>query len=537
MTGTRPNVVIVLADDLGYSDLGCFGSEIRTPTLDRLAATGVRMTNFHNTPRCSPSRASLLTGLHPHQTGIGILTNDDGPDGYDGNLNDRCVTIAEILKGGGYATMMSGKWHLATDMKKPNDAWPTNRGFDSFYGTLTGCGSYYQPGTLTRDTTNIDDEALDPDYFYTDRIADEAVQFLDKLHQDNPDQPFFVYLPFTAPHWPLHARPETIAHYDGVYDEGWDNLRQARLDRQVELGIVEPGAKLSDRDQSVLAWSEEPDKAWQARRMQAYAAQIEEMDTAIGRVVGKVESLGALDNTLIIFLSDNGASYESVPLVELERFRQRTDIVKTMTKAGQPVRIGNDPTLPPGAENTYASYGKGWANASNTPFRLYKLYAHEGGVSSPFIVHWPAGDLAEGQQVADPFQLINVLPTLLEVTGSNYPERRDNIPVHPITGASMLPAWRNEHVEPADLWWEHVGNAAIQSGRWKLVRQQGWPWELYDITSDRVEMVDLSSKFPDVVQDLALRWEEYAQRVGVIPFDVTMQIYHDRGLRWIDAIG
>jgi arylsulfatase len=538
MGGTKPNVVLILADDLGYSDLSCFGGEIRTPTLDRLAAGGLRMSAFHNTPRCSPSRASLLTGLHPHQAGIGILTNDDGPGAYRGNLNDRCLTMAEILKQAGYKTALRGKWHLANDMKNPNPAWPTFRGFDSFYGTLTGCGSYYQPGTLTRGTTNIDDEALRPDYFYTDVIAEEAVKFLDEhAHSGEDRPPFFLYLPFTAPHWPLHARPETIASYDGVYDVGWDVIRERRLERQKRLGLVDASVTLSERDPAVLAWEDEPQKEWQAARMQAYAAMVEELDAAVGRVVSQLEAQGDLDNTILIFLSDNGAAAEPVPLIDFEQFRERRDILKHYTKDGRPVRIGNDPLVTPGGEDTYSSYGRAWANVSNTPFRLFKLWAHEGGVSAPFIVHWPEGDLQTGQIVHDPYQLVHVLPTILEATETAYPEEREGVPVHPLPGTSMLGSWKGASGSTQPLFWEHCGNAALQIGRWKLVRQYDWPWELYDISVDRTESNDLAAEYPDIVQDLSEQWERRAEAVGVIPFRKTLEIYHSRGLDYRHAIG
>jgi arylsulfatase A-like enzyme len=538
VTTTQPNIVIVLADDLGYSDLGCYGGEIRTPNLDRLAAEGVRLTNFHNSPRCSPSRASLLTGLHPHQTGIGILTNDDRPAGYAGSLNDRCVVVAETLRDAGYDTAVRGKWHLASDMKHANPAWPTERGFDSFWGTLTGCGSFYQPGTLTRDTESAEHEALDPDFFYTDRIGQEAVEFLERQQSTGPERPFFLYVPFTAPHWPLHARPETIAGYRDVYEAGWDAIRQRRWERQRELGIVPGHEQLSPRDPGVAEWDAEPEKSWQAARMSAYAAQVEEMDTAIGRIVSTLEEQGRFDDTIFIFLSDNGASDESLPQIELERFRQRRDILRTTTKDGRPVQIGNDPAVAPGGEDTYQSYGRSWANVSNTPFRLYKLWAHEGGISTPFIVRWPGGQLPAGNITRTPHQLTDVVPTLLEATGANYPETRDGVEVHPLPGASMLDALRGLDADrETSQWWEHTGNGALRRGKWKLVRQWGWPWELYDLELDRSETLNLADEHPELVAELSAEWQDRCDRYGVIPFERTMELYHARGREWKDAIG
>lgn len=537
MASPQPNIIIVLADDLGFSDLGCYGSEIRTPTLDRLAQEGIRLTGFHSSPRCSPSRASLLTGLHPHQTGIGILTNDDSPRSYRGNLNDRCVTVAEILRDAGYATAIRGKWHLASDMEKPNAAWPTFRGFESFWGTLTGCGSFYQPGTLTRDVDSAEQETLDPSFFYTDRIGEEAVTFLREHGRTTPDGPFFLYLPFTAPHYPVHARPDTIASYEGVYDAGWDEVREARWKRQRTMGLVDETYELSPRDPSVPAWDLEPNQGWQARRMQGYAAQVEEMDRAIGSVIAEIESQGLLDDTLVIFLSDNGASDESLPLVELERFRERSDIVRKATRDGRKVLIGNDPDVDLGAEDTYGSYGKGWANVSNTPFRLYKLWTHEGGIAAPLIARWPAGALRAGEVLHGAYQLTDVVPTLLEATGASHPDERDGVPVHDLVGESMLSWWRG--AEPSDhtLWWEHVGNGALRQGRWKLVRQHGWDWELYDLVADRSEQHDLAGAYPEVVDELVAEWETRARQTGVIPFEETMRLYHERGLTWKDAIG
>lgn len=533
------NFIIFLADDLGYSDLGAYGGEIRTPNLDRLAQFGVRLSNFHNTPRCSPSRASLLTGLHPHQTGMGILANDNSTEGgYRGKINDKCVTIAEILRTAGYATAVRGKWHLTPSNNTPDDAWPTSRGFDSFFGTLTGCGSYYQPGTLTRNTTNVEDEALDPDFFYTDAIADEAVQFLADHHaQHGSAKPYFLYVPFTAPHWPLHARPETIASYDGMYDVGWDVIRERRFAKQKALGVIPQNTELSPRDPAVQAWDDEPNKRWQARRMEVYAAMVTEMDTAIGRVLDQVRANGDWEDTVIVFLADNGASSESIPVIEMEDFRQRTDILRHYTRDGRPVHFGNDALVMPGPEDTYGSYGRAWANVSNTPYRMYKLWTHEGGIASPFIVHWPNGDLQRGEIIGSPYQLVNVLPTILEIADVSYPQERQGVPVHPLTGESMLQALRGaEHRNPL-LWWEHCGNAALIRGEWKLVRQYDWPWELYNLRRDRSELVDLADEHPDLVRELAAEWEGLAEVNGVIPFKKTLEIYKNRNLGWNYAIG
>lgn len=538
MTGTtrRPNVVLIVADDLGFSDLGCYGGEIRTPALDGLAADGVRLSQFYNTARCSPSRASLVTGLHPHQTGIGILTNDDRPVGYPGSLNDRCVTMAEALAGAGYATFLAGKWHLSSDVWNPSGSWPTRRGFQGFYGTLTGCGSYFWPGTLTRGEQPAEPEPLGREYYYTDAISDEATLFVRRQAREAPGQPFFLYVAHVAPHWPLHALPQDIHSYTGIFDAGWDVLRERRMERLVESGLVPPGTPLSMRDPSQPAWSVEPNPEWQLRRMCAYAAQVDRMDQGIGRLLEALRETGVLDDTLIIFLSDNGASSEELPKGELEQFRRRSDIVRLTTRDGRPVQIGNLPGVPPGAEDTYASYGQAWANLSNTPFRYYKRWVHEGGIATPFIMHWPAGGL-RGGVVHHPFQLVDVLPTVLEATGTSSPTEFRGRALIPLEGRSMLPALRGEPMEDATLFWEHTGNCAVRHGRWKLVRAHPDSWELYDLNVDRAETRDVAGEYPGVVARLVDAFDEWAARVGLIPWEQTVALYEERGRTPEDAAG
>jgi arylsulfatase A-like enzyme len=532
VTVVRPNVVLVLADDLGYSDLGCYGSEIRTANLDELGRRGVRLSQFYNTARCSPSRASLLTGLHPHQTGIGVLTNDDSPDGYPGTLGDRCVTTAEVLRAAGYATCLAGKWHMSSQMRRPDDSWPTRRGFDRFFGTITGCGSYYQPGTLTRGEKDATTESDDPDFFYTDAISAEAEEFIREA-----TQPFFLYAAYTAPHWPLHAPEADVDAYDGVYDAGWDELRRRRMDALIREGILPPDSELSDRDPTQPAWDEVSEKTWQARRMQVYAAMVERMDRGIGRIVTALRETGRLDDTLFIFLSDNGASPETLPKATAEQFRTRVDILPRGTRDGRPIRLGNTPDIDPGPEDTYASYGRAWANLSNTPFRYYKRWVHEGGIAAPFIIHWPADGVAGGTVVNTPFQLVDVLPTILDATGVEYPSSYGGRDVPPPEGRTMLPALRGESVGDATLYWEHTGNAALRSDHWKLVREYPYDWELYDIERDRSELHDVSALHPDVVEELSARWRRWADRVGVKPWETTLEIYRSRGLTDDDAAG
>ncbi len=534
---TRPNVLLVLVDDMGFSDIGCYGGEIDTPHIDRLAREGVRFSQFYNTARCSPSRASLLTGLHPHQTGIGILTNDDRPRGYPGTINRRCVTIAEVLKAAGYATCLSGKWHLASELRRPNDAWPTRRGFERFFGTLTGCGSFFQPGTLTRGETNVEDEARRPDFYYTDAITDEAVAFVRDCEASRPADPFFLYVAYTAPHWPLHARAEDIARYRGRFDAGWDTLRERRLERQRASGLFDDAVALSGRDPTQPSWNDAEYKEWQARRMEAYAAQIDRMDQGVGRVLDAIEATGRLDDTIVVFLSDNGASDEALPLVELERFKLRTDILRHTTRDGREVRFGNEPSIVPGGEDTYSSYGRAWANLSNTPFRYYKRWVHEGGIATPFIVRWPAGRLSVGEVVRQPAQLTDVMPTILEATGASYPGRHAGREILPVEGRSLLPALRGRSSADGTLYWEHTGNAAIRRGRWKLVRDWPSPWELYDLERDRTELVDLAEGHPGLVAELSAEWDAWARRIGVIPFEETVRLYADLGRPPREAMG
>jgi len=533
---TRPNVVLILADDMGFSDLGCYGGEIVTPNLDVIGRGGVRFSNFYNTARCSPSRASLLTGLHPHQTGIGILTNDDRPHGYPGTLNQHCATLAEILRDQGYATCLSGKWHLASEMHVPNGAWPTRRGFDRFFGTLTGCGSFYQPGTLTRGEADASAEADAPGFFYTDAIAEEGARFImEHRAQDAP--PIFLYAAFTAPHWPLHAIEDDIGRYDGRFDEGWDKLRSERLARLMAEGILPADTALSDRDPTQPPWDEADHPSWQVLRMQVYAAQVERLDRGIGRILQALRETGRIDNTLLLFLSDNGASAEELPLVKLADFAKRSDIVPRHSRNGQPIRIGNSPDIVPGADDTYSSYGRAWANLSNTPFRFYKRWVHEGGIATPLLVSWPAAGLNDGAVVDHPFQLVDIVPTIIEATGAAYPPPSLRWPVEALEGRSMLPTLRGDAPNAAPLFWEHTGNAAIRLGRWKLVREYPTAWELYDMDMDRTELVDQAARFPDVVADLDRRWQEWASRVGVLQWEATLQSYAARGLGEVEAAG
>lgn len=510
---SRPNVVLVLADDLGYSDLGCYGGEIHTPNLDALARGGVRLTRFTTTARCSPSRASLLTGLHPHQTGIGVLTDDDGPGGYPGSLNDRCVTVAEVLGAHGYGTYLSGKWHLSHEKRVPSASWPTRRGFQHFYGTLSGGGSHYAPMGLYRDEEEL---RPGPDFYFTDAITDAAVDFL-RAHP--ADRPVLCYVAYTAPHFPLQAREADIARCVDRYRAGWDVVRRRRIEKMRAEGVFT--AEAAPRDPLVGPWADAPDKEWEARRMAVYAAMVEVMDRGIGRIVDELRASGRLDDTVFVFLSDNGGSSEEFPPRLGGEPGPGARVVPAATRDGAPVHVGRHPGRPPGGEDTFAFCGVEWAHVSNAPFRMHKRWVHEGGVASPFVVHWPRG-LGEraGTISRAPHYLPDVLPTLLEITGAAYPSH-----LPPPEGTSMLASLRGG---PGDAtrcqFYEHVGNAAVRRGDWKLVRDYPGEWELYDIAADPAELHDVAAENPALVRELAYAWAEWSARCGVVPRERIVEL-------------
>lgn len=461
------------------------------------------MSQFYNTARCSPSRASLLTGRHPHETGVGILTDDGRPDGYPGTLSGRFPTLAERLSARGYATCLAGKWHLSADVAEPNDSWPTRRGFDEFYGILAGAGDYFHPRALYRTETRL--PVPGDGYYLTEAITDHAVDFVTR--SASGDAPFFLYLAYSAPHWPLHAPEEAIAPHEDTYTAGWDRLRQARLERLRAERVLGAESVLSPRDPAQPPWAEIGDPAWEARRMAVYAAQVELMDRGIGRVVEAVRAAAAFDDTLLVFLSDNGGCAEDLPPADAPHFRVRQP---SRTPDGAPIRLGNEPAIRPGPADTFASYGPAWANLSNTPFRLYKRWVHEGGIATPFLAHWPSGGLADGSLDRNPCQLTDVVPTVLDAIGERDPA---------LPGVSMLGSWRGEPRPPHRLFWEHIGNAAVREGRWKAVREADGPWELYDLEHDRSELRDRAADQPALVRNLVEAWHEWAASVGVIPWE------------------
>jgi len=509
--GPQPNILLIVADDLGFSDLGCYGGEIFTPHLDRLAKDGVRFTHFYNCGRGCPSRAALLSGLYPHQAGVGHMMNDYRRPGYRGNLSKECATIAELLKKDGYETYMCGKWHVSRhiDAGGPKHNWPLQRGFDKFYGTIHGAGSYFDPATLTRDNFFVSR----PDrgeYYYTDALSDRAGEYLEQAARS--PKPFFLYVAYTAPHWPLHAPEEVVRRYTAQYGVGWEELRKARYRRMVGMRVIESRWALSPQDRAVKKWATVADRAWQQRRMAVYAAQVDLMDRGIGRILEKLHDLGMERNTLVMFLSDNGASAEEVtPQWQGEHIPEKTH-------NGRTVVVGNNSNVRPGPAFTYQSYGIGWAGASNTPFRLYKHYVHEGGIATPMIVRWPAAVTGGNRLVHEVGHVIDVLPTCLEVAKLTYPSVYDGQTLKPLAGRSLLPALKGRLLPPRMLLWEHEGNRAVRDGKWKLVSRHPGPWELYDIEADRTELTDLAEKYPVIVEDLAESYHKWAKASNVLPW-------------------
>ncbi len=530
----RPHIVLIMSDDMGYSDIGCYGGELRTPTLDRLAAGGVRFSQFYNTARCCPTRASLLTGLNPHQAGLGHMTGRrQGPGrAWQGGLDPRTSTIAEVLRGAGYGTYMCGKWHVSHEGRgkpdKPN--WPLQRGFDRFYGTITGAGSFYDPTTLTRGNTFITPEN-DPEYkpkqfYYTDAISDNAVAFIEQHAAAKKEKPLFLYVAYTAAHWPMHAPEEVVAKYRGKYDGGYEPVRQARYERLQQLGLIDPAWKLSPQAED---WAKVEHKAWESRCMEVYAAMVEKMDDGIGRITAALDKEGMLANTLILFLQDNGGCAEPMgredrPAWHLTDLRPmgpddlQTHVWPPMqTRDGRAVLGG--PGVMPGGPDTYVAYGQGWANVSNTPFREYKHWVHEGGISTPLIVHWPKGIRRRGAIEHQPGQLMDIMATCVDVSGATFPGRREGQEIPRMEGRSLAPAFDGGRIEREGLFWEHEGNRAVRIADWKLVAKgPDGPWELYDMANDRTELNDLASKHPERVAEMSRTWEQWARRVGVLPW-------------------
>ncbi len=503
----RPNIVVILLDDMGFSDLGCYGGEVQTPNINSLASQGVRCSQFYTASRSCPTRASLMTGLFPHSTGIGWMsespTAKDGNDIYNwgiteymGSLNNSCVTLGEVLKGAGYHTYMVGKWHLGIHGESK---WPLQRGFDRFYGTLAGAMSYMRPEApkgLMLDNEHL----LPPDgpYYTTDAFTDHAIKFID---EERDKDPFFLYLAYNAPHWPLQAKDADIElFYDLYRTKGWGAVREQRLENLQKMGVVAPDCPLAEwenRDWSELTAQEQDESAY---RMAVYAAQIYAVDYNVGRLMEYLEATGEADNTLILLLSDNGACAEPM----------------NKELGGGNQELINDPSV-----SGHPSYGRAWAQCSNTPFRKYKQRAYEGGLATPLIVVW--GDKFKSKKrdknwCHTPAYLPDIMPTFIEVSGAVYPEEYNGERIHPLVGESILPALRGETKSLHEyMFWEHQGNRAIRWGDWKGVWDEvSKEWELYDIAQDRSERDNLAAKNPQIISQLSSKWSEWAKRDNVV---------------------
>jgi arylsulfatase len=493
-----PNIVVILFDDMGWSDLGCYGGEIPTPNIDALADGGVRFTQFYNTARCSPTRASLLTGLYPHQAGLGFLDNliRENSKGTQGRLRDDCVTMAEVLGDAGYFTFMTGKWHMGHFRGTP----PFWRGF--MRSLSSPIGELYFPKQkqrygegvfLNAKMHKISDPALGTKWYGPDLLTDWGLKFIDEAIAAK--KPFFYYLPHSSVHFPLQAPKADIKRYRGKYMVGWDKLREERHRRQIEMGLVDPKWPLSQRPPDVPAWDSlnDKDKDHFDHIMAIYAAMIDRLDRSVGTLVEGLRSRGVLDNTLIFIMSDNGGNAEAGPRGKLE---------------------GKNP----GGPGSTVYLGQNWATLANTPLRRYKHFTHEGGISTPLIVHWPAGISKErnGKLEKQPGHLVDIMSTVVEVTGAKYPAEREGNKIQPMEGASLVPVFSGEPIDrQAPIYWEHEGNRAIRKGKWKLVMKFMGPWELYDIEADRTEQNNLIDNKPELAKQLIAEWEAWAKRSDV----------------------
>lgn len=488
-SAARPNIIIVLVDDMGFSDIGCYGSEIETPHIDKLAAEGLRFTQFYNYGRCCPTRAALLTGRHPHQVGIGHMTEPpEGPLGfegpYQGFLNDNCVTIAQVLKASGYHTLMSGKWHVGLHRQ---DCWPLNRGFDRYYGCLSGAINYFKPGGGRGITSGNQAVETDENFYATDTFTDRACEFIEEAVQAD-DRPFFLYLAYNAPHWPLNSKWDEFQKYKGKYRDGWEALMRRRLAKQKQLGLfpdsIQPAPHVGPK------WDSLSDKQRENLDsiMAAYAGCVDSIDQNIGKLTAQLDELGQRENTLIFFLSDNGACQEG------GRLGQGTaEMVKN----------------PPLETTAGVRLGLAWANACNTPFRLYKHFIHEGGACTPMIASWPAGipSNMRGSFVRQYAYLPDFMATCIELAGATYPK---DVPA--CEGVSILPLLKGsqQSVHEVPIYWEHEGNAGVRWGNWKLVREYRQPWELYNLDRDRTELNDLSATDPERRKRMIAMWTSWA---------------------------
>lgn len=516
----RPNIMVIMVDDMGYSDLGCFGGEIHTPNLDGLANNGMRFTQFFNAGRSCPSRAALMTGLYAQQAGIMAMGQ---------SLNTECVTIPEVLKTAGYHTAMTGKWHLSLTQGIGNNAdqmawlshqntfnnrpfapietYPCNRGFDEHWGTIWGVVNHFDPFSLVHNEEPIYTDAIPSDFYSTDFITDKTIDLIDDLSAK--EEPFFMYVAYNAPHWPLHAKPEDIKKYDGMYDEGWDVMREKRYARMVELGLISPEQTPVSRNESGRLWENETDKEFQAANMEVHAAMIDCVDQGVGRIIQKLKETGEYDNTIIIFSSDNGASSENYGIGEFDRHDR--------TRDGQMV---THDSRTPGDQLSYNYLGNGWAGAINTPFRYWKAESFHGGIAAPTIVHWPAGmKSGKGSIVNEPCHFIDIMPTCIALAGAEYPSTYNGHSIKPLAaeGRSLLPLisgegeWNGERT----LFWEHENGRAVRVGNWKMTSLRNGGWQLFDLSTDYSETNNVAAEYPDKVREMKTLWNNWAKSVGL----------------------
>ncbi|MET0298777.1 MAG: arylsulfatase [Flavitalea sp.] len=528
---TRPNIVLIMADDLGYSDLGCYGGEVQTPNLDYLAANGLRFTQFYNTSRCCPTRAALLTGIYNHQAGIGEMTTERPQPGYRGYIKENTVTIAEVLKANGYRTAMSGKWHVSNTIEQPDaksqlewlnhktshplfapiEQYPTNRGFEKYFGNIWGVVDFFDPFSLVSGTTPITE--VPKDYYHTDAINDTAVKYIREYDAGN--QPFFLYVAETAPHWPLHALPEDIAKYKDTYKGGWDLIREARYKRMVEKGLIDPKTTpLSPRLNNDLSWDKNPTKEWDAAAMAVHAAMIDRMDQGIGRIIQALKETNQLDNTLIIFLSDNGASPE-----DAARYGPGFDRPNE-TRTGEKIAYPVDKDVMPGPQTSFSSIGPRWANVANTPYRFAKASSYEGGVRTPMIAFWPKGITApKGSISKNTGHVIDFMATFVELAKAKYPSNYEGRTITPQQGLSLQAAFRNPATKGHnDLFNEHFNARYARIGNWKIVSTPGdTTWKLYDLSKDQTETKDLAPQQKERVASIERQWRKWAQSHDVYP--------------------
>lgn len=527
----RPNIIIILADDMGFSDVGCYGGEISTPTIDWLATNGLRFSQFYNTSRCCPTRASLLTGLYSHKAGIGNMSFDQGQEGYRGYLTENTITLAELLKSSGYRTGMVGKWHVAQTKTLPTkeeqikwlnhqldktdfapvEQYPTSRGFEKYYGTIWGVVNFFDPFSLVNGTEPV--KEIPANYYYTDAISDTASSYIRQFSQSG--KPFFLYVAETAPHWPLHALPQDIKKYENTYKVGWDAVREKRAARMVQNGLF-PGRDglLSPRYNPAFVWNEYPHKEWEAYAMAVRAAMIDRMDQGIGRIITTLKQTGELENTLIFFLSDNGASCD-----DAQDYGPGLDRPGA-TRKGLPIVYPVDKKTLPGPETTFASTDTMWSNVANTPFRYWKMEAFEGGICTPLIAHWPAGlKTKKGSVTTQTGHVIDFMPTVAELAGVSYPRSHNGHTISPTDGVSLVPVLQNKKTAGHDyLFFEHVRGRAVRHGDWKLVSLgEKRAWELYDLKNDRSEMTNLATQYPQMVEELKAKWTAWASSNHVLP--------------------